>query len=67
MKVQIICTKCGSNKVSIISEKGNPTPMYKCNKCGYKHNLFPQFENKESIEEIEKEMEDEQGGETDED
>lgn len=49
MKVNVSCPKCKSTNVSIISDKENPTPMYKCSKCGYKHNLFPQFENKENI------------------
>jgi len=47
MKLNIRCAKCQSGDVEIIAEEGNPIPMYKCNKCGYKNNLFPQFKNKE--------------------
>jgi len=46
MKLNIICKKCKSPDVEIIAEEGNPLPMYKCKKCGYKDNLFPQIGNK---------------------
>lgn len=51
MKMKITCPKCSSTNVDIIAEEGNPLPMYKCAKCGYKKNLFPQFGNKEKEEE----------------
>ena len=51
MKVKINCPKCGSDGIKIISEGNDPTPMYKCNKCGYKHNLFPKFGNKQEEQE----------------
>ena len=58
MKIKITCPRCGSEKIEMTAEEGNPLPMYRCNNCGYKHNLFPQFENKESDEsEVEKETE----------
>jgi len=46
MKLNINCAKCKSENVEITAEEGNPIPMYKCNKCSYKDNLFPQFESK---------------------
>jgi len=52
MKVTITCTRCGSNDVSIISDKDS-IPMYKCNKCGYKKDLFPRSKNKEDTEDEE--------------
>lgn len=45
MKVKITCPKCGSTNIQITSEGEKPTPKYKCNKCGYEHNLFPKFES----------------------
>ncbi len=50
MQVKITCPKCGSTKVDIVAEEGNPLPLYKCSNCGYKHSLFPQFGNKEKKE-----------------
>lgn len=50
MKVTINCPKCNSTKVRIISDEENPVPLYECNKCRYRHSLFPQFENKEKSE-----------------
>ena len=53
MKVKITCPKCGSSDVSIISDVSNlenPTPMYKCSKCTYKHRLFPRFESDKNRE-----------------
>lgn len=47
MKVKIKCPKCGSENVSIASDPKDPTPLYKCNKCGYKHRLFPDMWKKE--------------------
>ena len=47
MKVKINCPKCKSTSVTIIAEEGNFSPMYKCNECGHKDNLFPQLEKKE--------------------
>ena len=56
MKVTITCPRCRSTKVSIVSDKGNPTPMYKCDQCGYKHSLFPQIgKTKEGDEEDDEE------------
>ncbi len=49
MKLSINCPKCKSSNIEIIAEEENPIPQYKCNNCGYKDNLFPQF--KESEEE----------------
>ena len=59
MKVTITCPRCRSTKVSIVSDKGDPTPMYKCDQCGYKHNLFPQIgkRNEENSEDSEDELE----------
>jgi len=53
MEIKITCPKCGSTKVDIIAEEGNPIPMYKCANCGYKKNLFPQMGNKEEEEDEE--------------
>ena len=50
MKVKISCPKCGSEEIKITSEDADPTPMYKCNKCKYKHRLFPKFESDENTE-----------------
>ena len=47
MKVKIICQKCGSNNVMITSVGENPTPKYKCNKCGYQKDIFPKLGNAE--------------------
>jgi len=53
MKVSITCPKCGSPRISITSNAEDPTPMYKCNKCGYKNRLFPQlWDKKEEIKDI---------------
>jgi len=41
MKLNIKCPKCNSESIEITSGEGDPSPMYKCKKCGYKHNLFP--------------------------
>jgi len=43
MKVKITCPKCGSNDTSIVPNLEGVSPLYKCNKCGYESNLFPQF------------------------
>lgn len=45
MKLKMNCPKCGSDKVSITSDEKDPTPLYKCAKCGYKGRLFPKFES----------------------
>ena len=51
MKIKITCPKCSSTNVSITSNISNledPTPLYKCNNCGYKHNLFPKLWKEET-------------------
>ena len=60
MKVNINCQKCNSPDIKIIAEEGNPLPMYRCNRCGHKSTLFPQFGKNEKAKEekIEKETED---------
>jgi len=50
MKMKITCPRCKSENTEIIAEDGNPLPMYKCKKCGYKNKLFPQIGNKEPEE-----------------
>lgn len=45
MQVKINCSKCGSDKVKIVSEGENPVPMYKCDRCGHKSRIFPKFES----------------------
>lgn len=50
MKLNIKCPKCDSTNVSIMENPKGIEPMYKCNKCSYKHTLFPQFENKSEAE-----------------
>ena len=47
MKVKITCPKCGSSNISIATNSEGLTPMYRCNQCGHKNNLFPQFEKKD--------------------
>ncbi len=42
MKLNITCAKCTSPNVEIIVDEKSSTPMYKCNKCGYKSALFTQ-------------------------
>ena len=64
MKVKISCPKCGSNNVNIAANSEGSVPMYKCSKCGYQNNLFPQFgktepEDEEEVDEDEEEMEEE--------
>ena len=67
MKVTITCPRCKSTKVSIVSDKGNSTPMYKCDQCGYKHSLFPQIgktnEGDEENDEEDIEIKEEEGEE----
>lgn len=41
------CPKCGSKDVVVTQNPDGPEPMYLCNKCGYKHLLFPKFEKRE--------------------
>jgi len=41
MKIKIKCPKCNSDSIVITSKEGDSTPLYKCNKCGYEHNIFP--------------------------
>jgi Zn ribbon nucleic-acid-binding protein len=55
MKVKITCPKCNSEDIIIVSTERleDPTPLYKCNKCGHKHRLFPQLWDKKPEEEKE--------------
>ena len=55
MKFKISCPKCKSENIEMIANTSGVTPMYKCKKCGYKNNLFPQFS-----QEGEKDNEDEE-------
>lgn len=58
MKVKITCPKCRSTNIAITSDgkAKKPTPMYKCNNCGYTHSLFPKmWEDKEDKENDEEE------------
>ncbi len=66
MKLNIRCPKCGSDKISITSDEKDPTPLYKCGKCGYKGRLFPKFESDKDVAE-ENESEDENEDEPNED
>lgn len=50
MKVKITCPRCGSENVRITSDEGDPTPLYKCGKCGHKAKLFPQIGTKKDEE-----------------
>ncbi|MGA2130004.1 MAG: hypothetical protein ABSG05_00085 [Candidatus Pacearchaeota archaeon] len=59
------CPKCGSEKISITSDEKDPTPMYKCAKCGYKGRLFPKFESDKNVTDEEAD-EDELGEDEDE-
>ena len=54
MKVKITCPKCGSENTNIIENPNGTLPLYRCNRCGHKSNLFPQFGKKEEIGEEEK-------------
>ena len=51
MKLKMTCPKCGSADIDIAENTEGITPQYKCNNCGYKGNLFPQFGNKTKKEE----------------
>lgn len=51
MKLNITCPKCKSPDISIVENTKGVDPIYRCNKCGYKKNLFPKFGNKEEIKE----------------
>mgnify|MGYP001618357662 FL=1 len=57
MKVKITCPKCRSSNVSIASmgKLEDPTPLYKCGNCGYKHRLFPQMWKEKTGEEADEE------------
>ncbi len=56
MKVKINCPKCGAENIKITSDGNDPTPLYKCGSCGYKHRLFPEFESdKNQAEEADEE------------
>jgi uncharacterized Zn finger protein len=66
MKVTITCPRCKSTKVSIVSDRGDPTPMYKCEQCGYKHNLFPQIGKTKEDDGDEEDIEIEEKGEKEE-
>ena len=63
MKVKITCPKCGSENTNIIENPEGTSPLYRCNRCGHKSNLFPQFGKKEEAaedgEKIEEDEEDE--------
>ena len=43
--MNIVCPRCNSPLVNIISSDDGSTPMYRCTKCGHKANLFPQMGN----------------------
>ena len=51
MKLKMNCPKCGSEKISIVENEESMSPMYKCEKCGYKGRLFPKFESDKEIKE----------------
>ncbi len=51
MKLKMTCPKCNSVDVDIAENTEDITPQYKCNKCGHKGSLFPQFGNKTKKEE----------------
>jgi uncharacterized Zn finger protein len=46
MKLNVSCQKCSSTDVSIVAGEKDPTPMYKCNNCGFTRTLFPQIKDK---------------------
>lgn len=54
MKLKMNCPKCGSEKISITSDEKDPTPLYKCSKCGYKGRLFPKFESDKDAVDVDK-------------
>lgn len=51
MKVKINCPKCGSPKIAIVANPDGTSPMYKCEACGYKNNLFPQLGKRQNGDE----------------
>ena len=51
MKLNMTCLKCSSPQISIAENTSGKTPMYKCDKCGYTHELFPKFKSDKNEEE----------------
>jgi DNA-directed RNA polymerase subunit M/transcription elongation factor TFIIS len=45
MKLNITCSKCGSEDIKVVSKGDSPIPFYKCGKCGYEKRIFPGFES----------------------